>query len=144
MASLGSIGSITSLRYPHCLAALKILCIDLPTKEICLPVLWAQKKIDSILATFDAKHVTIILFFNLSNILSKFFLTSISEPDLPILNTFVESHIIAKTPSSPIDFSFLESITSPINGFGSHFQSPVCNTQPSGVLIFSPLGSRME
>ena len=103
-----------------------------------------EKKIVSILATFDAKQVTIIFFFNLSNIFSKFFLTSISEPDLPILNMFVESHIIAKTPSSPIDFSFLESITYPINGFGSHFQSPVCNTQPSGVFIFSPFGSKIE
>jgi len=33
---------------------------------------------------------------------------------------------------------------SPVNGSGSHFQSPVCNIFPTGVSIFSPLGSSIE
>ena len=72
------------------------------------------------------------------------FLTSSSDPDLPMLKTFVESHIIAKTPSSPISFNLSELIFPPINGLGSTFQSPVCNIFPTGVSIFSPLGSSIE
>ena len=86
----------------------------------------------------------IILFFNRSIIFNKFFLTSSSEPDLPALKTFVESHIIASTPSSPISFNLLELISPPTKGFGSTFQSPVWRTIPAGVLILSPLGSKIE
>ena len=67
-----------------------------------------------------------------------------SDPDLPALKTFVESQIIARTPSSPISFNLLALISSPINGFGSTFQSPVCRTTPRGVLIFKPFGSKIE
>ena len=76
--------------------------------------------------------------------LYKLFLTSSSEPDLPWLKTFVESHIIAKTPSLPISLSLSELILPPISGFGSTFQSPVCNTVPAGVFILKPLGSKIE
>ena len=75
---------------------------------------------------------------------SKFFLTSNSEPDRPALKTFVESQIIARTPSSPISFNLFEFISSPIKGFGSTFQSPVCKIIPAGVLILNPLGSNIE
>ena len=61
------------------------------------------------------------------------FLTSISDPDFPTLKTFVESQIIAKTPSSPISFNLFEFISPPINGLGSTFQSPVCKILPAGV-----------
>ena len=91
----------------------------------------------SILATLEAKDVMIILFFNLLIIFSIFFLTSASDPDLPALKTFVESQIIARTPSSPISFNLLELILSPIKGLGSTFQSPVCKTTPAGVFILS-------
>ena len=86
----------------------------------------------------------ITLFFNRLTIFNKFFLTSNSDPDLPALKTFVESQIIAKTPSSPISFNLLELISSPINGFGSTFQSPVCRITPAGVLILKPFGSSIE
>ena len=86
----------------------------------------------------------IILFFNLLIIFNIFFLTSASDPDLPALKTFVESQIIARTPSSPISFNLLELILSPIKGLGSTFQSPVCKTTPAGVFILSPLGSKIE
>ena len=76
--------------------------------------------------------------------LSKFFLTSSSDPDLPALKTFVESQIMAKTPSSPISFNLVELISSPIYGFGSTFQSPVCKITPAGVLILKPFGSSIE
>ena len=89
-------------------------------------------------------EVTIILFFNLWKTLSKFLRTSSSDPALPALNTFVESHIIAKTPSFPISLSLSEFIFSPISGSGSHFQSPVCNIFPTGVCILRPLGSSIE
>ena len=62
-----------------------------------------------------------------------FFLTSSSDPDLPALKTLVESQIIASTPSLPISFNLFEFISSPINGLGSTFQSPVCKTTPAGV-----------
>ena len=52
----------------------------------------------SILATFDAKEVTIIRFCLPLIIFNKFFLTSDSDPARPGLNTLVESQIIAKTP----------------------------------------------
>ena len=71
-------------------------------------------------------------------------LTSFSEPDLPTLKTFVESHIIVKTPSFPISINLLEFMLSPTKGFGSHFQSPVCRILPAGVSILSPLGSTIE
>ena len=65
---------------------------------------------DSILATFEANEVTrILLVFN-SIILNKLSLTSDSEPALPGLKIFVESHIIADTPIFPIDFNFCSSI----------------------------------
>ena len=76
--------------------------------------------------------------------LSIFFLTSNSDPDLPALNTLVESQVIANTPSLPISFNLFELISSPINGLGSTFQSPVCNTTPAGVWILRPLGSNIE
>ena len=72
------------------------------------------------------------------------FLTSNSEPAFPMLNTFVESQIIAKTPSLPISLSLFEFIFPPIKGSGSIFQSPVCKIIPAGVSILSPLGSRIE
>ena len=75
---------------------------------------------------------------------SKLFLTSSSDPDLPGLKTFVESQIIANTPSLPISFNLCELILSPIRGLGSTFQSPVCNITPGGVFIRKPLGSSIE
>jgi hypothetical protein len=72
------------------------------------------------------------------------FLTSNSEPALPKLKTFVESHIIARTPSLPISFNLLELIFPPIKGSGSIFQSPVCKITPAGVSILKPFGSRIE
>ena len=72
------------------------------------------------------------------------FLTSISDPDFPTLKTFVESQIIAKTPSSPISFNLFEFISPPINGLGSTFQSPVCRILPAGVSILKPFGSKIE
>ena len=71
-------------------------------------------------------------------------LTSDSDPALPGLKTFVESQIIAKTFPFPISFSFFSLILSPIKGFGSTFQSPVCNTVPAGVLMLKPFGSKIE
>ena len=76
--------------------------------------------------------------------LSILFLTSSSDPALPILKTFVESQIIANTPSLPISLRRLELILPPINGSGSIFQSPVCNIFPAGVSILRPLGSKIE
>ena len=72
------------------------------------------------------------------------FLTSNSEPALPKLKTFVESHIIASTPSLPISFNLFELIFPPIKGSGSIFQSQVCKISPAGVSILRPLGSRIE
>jgi hypothetical protein len=66
-----------------------------------------NKKTVAILATFDAKDVTIILLLSLLITFKRFFLTSDSEPDLPALKTLVESQIIARTPSSPISLSLL-------------------------------------
>ena len=86
----------------------------------------------------------IILFFNRDITFNIFFLTSNSEPDLPALKTFVESQIIASTPSSPISFNLFSFILSPIKGFGSTFQSPVCKITPAGVFILSPFGSNIE
>ena len=65
---------------------------------------------DSILATFEANDVTRILFVLISIILKRLSLTSDSDPALPGLKIFVESHIIAETPLSPIDFNFCSSI----------------------------------
>ena len=65
---------------------------------------------DSILATFEAKEVTRILFVFNSIIRKRLSLTSDSEPALPGLKMFVESQIIADTPLSPIDLSFCSSI----------------------------------
>ena len=31
-----------------------------------------------------------------------------------------------------------------MNGFGSTFQSPVCNKVPAGVFMLKPFGSRIE
>ena len=76
--------------------------------------------------------------------MSILFLTSNSEPALPILKTLVESHIIANTPSLPISLRRLELIFPPIKGSGSIFQSPVCNITPAGVSILSPFGSKIE
>ena len=107
-------------------------------------VIGATPDSSGVIATFDANEVIIILFLSLPIILSMFFLTSNSEPDLPALNTLVESQIIARTPSSPISFNLFELISSPISGLGSTFQSPVCNTTPAGVWILSPFGSKIE
>ena len=84
------------------------------------------------------------LFLSLPIIFNKLFLTLNSDPDLPMLKTFVESQIIVNTPSFPINFSLSESIFFPIKGSGSHFQSPVCRTFPKGVFILNPFGSRIE
>ena len=61
-----------------------------------------------------------------------------------MLKTFVESQIIARTPSLPISFNLSEFIFPPIKGLGSTFQSPVCNIVPAGVSILNPLGSKIE
>ena len=71
-------------------------------------------------------------------------LTSDSDPALPGLKIFVESQIIARTLLFPISLSFFSFILSPIKGFGSTFQSPVCNTVPDGVFMLKPFGSKME
>ena len=52
-----------------------------------------------------------------------------------LLNTLVESQTKASTPSSPQALRATSSEESPTLGFGSNFQSPVCNTFPAFVLI---------
>ena len=60
---------------------------------------------DSNLATFDANEVTNIFDLIFLTTLTRFFLTVDSEPDLPAVNTFVESQTIANT--SVLSFSNL-------------------------------------
>ena len=70
--------------------------------------------------------------------------TLASEPEWPCASALVESHTMASTPSSPSFLSWVSSVSSPSSGSGSSFQSPVCTTVPSGVLIDSALGSGIE
>ena len=63
---------------------------------------------------------------------------------MPGRNAFVESPIIASTPSSPSRCRAASSEVEPTKGSGSNFQSPVCSTVPTGVRSATALGSGIE
>ncbi|MNR42705.1 hypothetical protein D3C85_1612460 [compost metagenome] len=56
----------------------------------------------------------------------------------------VLSQTMASTPSSPRRLIVSTSVRSPTTGSLSIFQSPVCRTVPSGVLMARPFGSAIE
>ena len=58
------------------------------------------------------------------------FLTSDSDFENPGISAFVESPINASNPSLPRSLKACESNWSPKSGFGSIFQSAVCNNFP--------------
>ena len=119
-------------------------CIERPTRQLRGHVSRAAFATDSERATLEAKAVTATRPFNVpisSNRLSR---TRASEPHSPGTSALVESQTSASTPSSPSFLNVAASVTSPISGSGSSFQSPVCTIMPSGVLIASALGSRIE
>ena len=83
-----------------------------------------------ILAIFDEKHVTIILFEKREKIFVSSSLTSFSDLEVPGTLALVESPIKAKRPSFPIfSNSFVEKEL-PSVGDLSIFQSAVCNKDP--------------
>ena len=70
--------------------------------------------------------------------------TSVSEGERPSRTALVESPTSASTPSSPSSRSRRSSVGWPITGVGSIFQSPVCSTVPTSVLIASACDSGIE
>ena len=63
---------------------------------------------------------------------------------MPGRSAFVESPTNARTPSSPSLLKAASSAVGPISGSGSNFQSPVCNTVPTGVRSATAFGSGIE
>ena len=143
-ASASSTNSSTPLSSPATFAALVTLCMLRPTRHTRRPAASAARITVSTRATFDANVVTATLPVCLATSSVSALRTVASEPDSPSSNTFVESQIIARTPSSPSVSSRSIAISSPSCGSASIFQSPVWNTSPSGVRIAKPCISGIE
>jgi hypothetical protein len=101
-------------------------------------------RIERMRPTFDEKVVTATLPSAASMTLRSPSPTSFSDGETPSRIALVESQISASTPWSPSFSKALRSVFGPIDGSSSSFQSPVCSTVPSGVLIASETGSGME
>ncbi len=76
-------------------------------------------------ATLEANAVTATRPFSVPISAVRLSRTCASEPDSPATSALVESQTVASTPSSPRRLSAAVSVTSPISGSGSIFQSPV-------------------
>ena len=139
-----SMNGWTSCSRPTDLAAEVIRCIDRPARQTRRPQASAARMTLSTRATLEAKQPTATLPFSEPISSARATFTSASDPATPSTKTLVESHTIASTPSSPRRRMVSTSVRSPMTGSASIFQSPVCSTVPSGVLIASPLGSGIE
>jgi hypothetical protein len=63
---------------------------------------------------------------------------------MPSRMALVESQISAATPSRPISRKRVSSVGALVKGCSSSFQSPVCSTVPSGVVMATAFGSGIE
>ena len=133
-----------SFSMPTCLAAEVMRCIDRPASDTRRPAASAARMTLSMRATFEAKQPTAIRPFSPPISSIRALRTPPSDPAEPSTKTLVESHTIASTPSSPRRVMASESVTWPMIGSSSIFQSPVCSTVPSGVRIAKPFGSAIE
>ena len=129
---------------PTDLAAAVMRCIDRPARATRRPAASAARMTLSMRATFEAKQPTATRPLRPEINSARATFTSPSDPATPSWKTLVESQTMASTPSSPRRRMVSTSVRSPTTGSLSIFQSPVCSTVPSGVLMARPLGSAIE
>ena len=144
LASVSGTKACRSSSRPTDRAAAVIRCMERPSRQTRRPAASAARITLSIRATLEAKQPTATLPFSLLISSIRATRTSASDPATPSWKTLVESHTMARMPSSPMRRSFAASVGAPSIGSGSSFQSPVCRTVPSGVVMAMPFGSGME
>ena len=119
-------------------------CMERPRRHTRRSLASAARITLSIRATLEAKQPTATLPFSVPISLDITSRTPASDPATPSTKTLVLSQTMASTPSSPRRRMAPSSVSFPITGSGSIFQSPVWKTRPNGVRIARPLGSAVE
>ena len=144
LASSGDIKFGKSDNTPDSIETSIILFIALPIKQTDLPASSAASASDLIRATLLAKVVatTISEHFSINLRISG----ATSDSDRPSFseNTFVLSHMKARTPLEQTFFHIWWSKASPTTGFSSSLKSPLWINRPFGVSITKALLSGIE